>query len=132
MYFGDLRPGGASNAVIMRWDSGIRQPDSYRTGHRVLFVWADGTGRQNLSQEPFGDDQEVDDWGWIVPSPKGQQVAVGFWDGPTQQVLALVSPDDGQALRIWHDEREAFDWPIWSPDGSMLVFLQKGDKDAVH
>src|SRR5262249_37176575 len=40
MYYADLRIGGAANAIIIRWDTGIRQHGRYHTGHRVVFVWA--------------------------------------------------------------------------------------------
>ena len=97
----------------------------------IIWTWADGSGTQTLTTDISGYSSDYP-WLQVFASPSGQEVAVQFTDGPTQQTLALLSADKGQPVRVWHQQQATFGQVSWSADGSMLAFVQSGDIQTVY
>lgn len=101
----------------------LRETDADESPQSGLYlVNADGTGLTHLGEEPT---ETLGYWGpaW---SPDGTMLAVTRVDS---QALVLLRTDGTELAQLTHNDRNNY-LPVWSADGTQLVFMSQDGSDT--
>ena len=111
---------GVAHFSLARTGSLVYVPGYVETNREVELVWVDRGGQI----EVVGAEPRIYDWARV--SPDGTRVAVDALDGDDNKDVWIYDLTRGTMMRLTFDEASD-GHPLWTPDGSRMVFESRRD-----